>query len=77
VSSIARADWRPAIARLDRPVLITCESGLKSMVADLIKSMVPSTRVELFDDAGHALFVDDAGRFNAVLDDFIQHLPAP
>ena len=77
VSSLARADWRPAIARLDRPVLITCESGLKSMVADLIKSMVPSTRVELFDDAGHALFVDDAGRFNAVLDDFIQHLPAP
>jgi len=75
VSSIGRADWRPAIAKLDRPVLITCEAALKSMAADLVKSMVPSARVELFDDAGHALFVDDADRFNAVLDNFLRHLP--
>jgi len=75
VSSISRADWRPAIAKLDRPVLITCETMLKSMAADLIKSMVPSARVELFEDAGHALFVDDADRFNAILDDFLQHPP--
>lgn len=75
VSSISRADWRPDIVKLDRPVLITCQTGLKSVAADLVKSMVPSTRVELFDDAGHALFVDDADRFNAVLEDFVQHLP--
>ncbi len=74
VLTITRADWRPAIARLDRPVLITCETALKGPAADLIKSMVPSARVELFDDAGHALFVDDATRFNAVLEDFLQHL---
>ncbi len=75
VGSISRADWRPAIAKLDRPVLVMCETALKSMAADLVASTVPGTRVELFDDAGHALFVDDAARFNAVLDDFLQHLP--
>jgi len=40
------------------------------------KSMVPSTRVELFDNAGHALFVDDSTHFNAVLEDFLQNLPS-
>ena len=74
VSSVGRADWRPAIAKLDRPVLIACETGLKSMAADPVKSLVPSARVELFDDAGHALFVDDADRFNSVLEDFLLHL---
>jgi non-heme chloroperoxidase len=75
VSSISRADWRPAISKLDRPVLITCQAAMKSVAAELVKSMVPSARVELFDDAGHALFVDDAERFNAVLDDFLLHPP--
>ncbi len=74
VTSIGRASWRPAVAKLDRPVLIMCETGLKSMAADFVKSMVPSARIELFGDAGHALFVDDADRFNSVLDDFLLNL---
>lgn len=76
VGSISRADWRPAIAKLDRPVLVVCQTAMKTAAADLIVSLVPSTRVELFDDAGHALFVDDAARFNSVVEDFLQHLPA-
>jgi non-heme chloroperoxidase len=75
VGSISRADWRPAIAKIDRPVLILCQAAGKSMAADLVLSIVPSTRVETFDDAGHALFVDDAARFDALLEDFVQHLP--
>lgn len=77
VGSIARADWRPAISKLDRPVLITCQAATRSMAADLIKSIIPSARLELFEDAGHALFVDDAERFNSVLEGFIVHLPSP
>lgn len=76
VSSISRADWRPALAKLDRAVMIVCQTAMKSFVADTIVSARPSTRVEVFEDAGHALFVDDAARFNIVLDDFLQHLPA-
>ena len=44
------------------------------MAADLVASDVPGTRVELFDNEGHALFVDDAPHFNAVLEEFLQNL---
>jgi len=73
--SACRLASRP-LAKVDRPVLVTCETPLKAMAADPVVSAIPSGRVELFEDAGHALFVDDADRFDAVLDDFIQHLPA-
>lgn len=74
VSSISRANWHPALAKLDRPVLVVCQAPMKSMAADPVVSVVPSARVEVFEDAGHALFVDDAERFNTVLEDFIRHL---
>lgn len=75
VSAISRASWHAALAKLDRPVLVVCQTPLKSMAADPIVSVVPSARIELFADAGHALFVDDAERFNAVLEDFMSHQP--
>jgi len=75
VSFISRADWRPALAKIDRPVLVMCQAQLKPMAADLVVSAIPSARVELFEDAGHALFVDDAERFNALLGSFILNLP--
>ncbi len=77
VTSIARDDWRPAIAKIDRPVLVACETRMKAMAADPITAKIPTARVEIFADAGHALFVDDADRFNALLDDFIQHSNGP
>lgn len=75
VSAISRADWRPALARIDRPVLVMCQAQLKAMAADPVVSAIPTARVELFEDAGHALFVDDAERFDALLGEFILHLP--
>jgi pimeloyl-ACP methyl ester carboxylesterase len=36
----------------------------------------PKTRVELFEEAGHALFVDEPERFNRVLDSFSRSLKA-
>lgn len=74
VSSISRADWSAAIRRLDRPVLVMCEAALKAMAADPITALVPSARIELFDDAGHALFVDDADHFNKTLEAFIDEV---
>jgi microsomal epoxide hydrolase len=76
VSAIGRPDWTPAIRKIDRPLMVVCQLRLKPMAADLIQRLVPSTRTEFFEGAGHALFVDDAERFNNVLDDFIAHLPA-
>jgi non-heme chloroperoxidase len=76
VSSVGRADYGPALKKMDRPVMVVCETQLKRMAADPVQSVVPSARVELFEDAGHALFVDDAERFNKTLEDFIAHLPS-
>ena len=35
----------------------------------------PGTRIELFERAGHALFVDEPERFNTLIEDFVQSLP--
>jgi non-heme chloroperoxidase len=75
LSSVSRADWRPAMAKLDRPVLVMCETSIQAMTADPIKKNVPTAQVEAFADAGHALFVDDAERFNTVLEEFVKKLP--
>jgi non-heme chloroperoxidase len=76
LSAVSRTDWKPAIAKLDRPVLVMCESSIQAMTADPIKKNVPTAQVEVFADAGHALFVDDAERFNSALEDFVKSLPA-
>ena len=39
--------------------------------AKIVKTKLPSARVENFEDAGHALFVDDAERFNKLVDEFV------
>jgi non-heme chloroperoxidase len=76
LSSVSRADWGPAMAKLDRPVLVMCESAIQAMTADPIKKNVPTAQVEAFADAGHALFVDDAERFNNVLESFLKNMLA-
>jgi non-heme chloroperoxidase len=40
--------------------------------AELIASSVPGSQAEVFEDAGHCLFVDDADRFNTELDNFLK-----
>lgn len=76
VSSVGRLDYSPAIKKMDRPVMVVCETQLKALAADPVQGLLPTARVELFENVGHALFVDDAAHFNSVLDDFIVHLPA-
>jgi len=53
--------------------------GLRSAAQDASggpgEAAVPSARIEVFEEARHALFVDDAERFDKTLDDFIAHLP--
>jgi len=40
--------------------------------AELITSTVPGSQGEVFEDAGHCLFVDDADRFNSLLEAFMK-----
>jgi len=64
-------DNRPALAKFARPtLLVVTKSPFDAVYLDMQKR-IPGSRLEQFDDAGHALFVDDAERFNALLDQFL------
>jgi non-heme chloroperoxidase len=71
---LARPDWTPAINKVDKPVLaVTTKEN--HAAGDEIKQHIPSAQTEIFEDAGHALFVDNASRFNTALEKFINTLP--
>lgn len=67
-------DNRPAVAKINKPTLIVgANKDLVPQFQEMQKS-IPGARFELFDDAGHALFVDDADKFNTLLDEFLTSL---
>ena len=71
------ADYRSAAAKIDKPTLFCyAESPYMSPAQQKeIQAGVKDARLEVFHGAGHALFVDDAARFNIVLQDFLTGLP--
>lgn len=68
-------DRAATLAKIDRPTLIVSASyggDLKYLKTQQnMERRIRGSRLEIFEDAGHALFVDDANRFNALLDDFL------
>ncbi len=68
---IARPDWSAVFPKLARtPVLYVGTTRLEKQV-DVLRAAVPNLQSEVFEDAAHALFVDDADRFNTVLASFL------
>jgi microsomal epoxide hydrolase len=68
---VPRTYWREAIYSTDKPVLYVVRPGLAGQAENLARHH-PAAQSEIFADAGHALFVDDAQRFNAVMDEFLR-----
>lgn len=68
---LPREHWRGIARGLARPLLYVVASGLAGQ-AENLKRNRPATRVEVFGEAGHALFVDDPERFNRLLGDFVE-----
>jgi non-heme chloroperoxidase len=67
-------DLRPALKKIDKPTLIVAaKSGFLNLI-QAIQPQIAGSRLEIFEDAGHALFVDDAERFNSLLDEFLRSL---
>ena len=65
-------DNRQALAKIDKPTLIVV-ARVKSWMQffeDLHKR-IRNSRLEVFEDAGHALFVDEYARFNSLVDVFL------
>lgn len=71
---VAVQDWSPSLSKLNnKPVMFVYNPNMQK-TADLLKSKIPGVRLEMFSDTGHALFVDDAPKFNKLIDDFVSAL---
>jgi microsomal epoxide hydrolase len=77
IGVLGHPDWSSALAKLaNTPVLFIYEDNLKKQADGLVEKL-PSIKTELFVGSGHALFVDEAEKFNQTLDRFISGLRAP
>ncbi len=66
-----RTYWKEAVYATTRPVLYVVRPRWAAQAENLVRNR-PGTETEIFTDAGHALFVDEAARFNALLDGFLR-----
>jgi non-heme chloroperoxidase len=66
-------DRRPMLSKVNKPVLYVGRSASRRQ-AENVKQALPAARVEIFEGAGHALFVDEPERFNKLLADFLASL---
>jgi len=66
-------DIRPALTKIKIPVLAAM-TPRNRLAAELVTAMVPDSQAEIFENAGHCLFVDEADRFNSLLKGFLEKL---
>lgn len=67
------ADGQAALAKIDKPVLLVVARNPAPWMQlyEEMQRKIPDCRLEVFEHAGHALFVDEAERFNALLAEFL------
>ncbi len=66
-----REYYKSVIYREAVPVLYAITPRFKEQ-GDALKARLPTARVSIYPEAGHALFVDAADRFNADVDRFVE-----
>lgn len=67
---VPRSYWKEAILSTAVPVLYAVRPHLQGQAENLLIDR-PNTTIALFPKAGHALFVDEPTRFNALLQQFL------
>jgi non-heme chloroperoxidase len=68
-----REHWRAAAHRVKVPLLYVVTPQFAEQAKNLKRNR-PTTEIAVFEGAGHALFVDEPVRFNALLADFVSRL---
>jgi len=71
-----RAHWRRITHGFTKPLLYVVTPQFEAQARNLEKNR-PATQIEIFRDAGHALFVDEPERFNSLLAQFAARLARP
>jgi microsomal epoxide hydrolase len=69
---VPRSFWREAIFSTNKPVLYIVRPHLSGQANNLLIDR-PNTQIAIFPSAGHALFVDAAPRFDAVMANFLRN----
>lgn len=70
-----REHWRDVAWAFRKPLLYVVTPQFAEQARNLVRNR-PGTRVEVFAEAGHTLFVDEPQRFNALMENFLVSLPA-
>ena len=70
---LPREHWRDIAWAFPKPLLYVVTPQFAEQAANLRKHR-PGTRIEVFKQAGHALFVDEPQRFNALIEEFVRGL---
>ena len=66
-----RTYWKDAVYSVRKPVLYIVRPRFAGQAGNLAAKR-PDTEAVIFETAGHALFVDEAARFDSLLDGFIR-----
>ena len=68
---VPRSYWREAVYATTRPVLYVVRPKWEAQARNLQRNR-SGTEIEIFPNAGHALFVDESARFNAIVESFMR-----
>lgn len=75
VADLFGADRTAALAKFDRPTLVVVAADSPELQAQRdMAAAIPQARLEVIEQAGHAVFVDQPGRFAATLARFLDGL---
>jgi microsomal epoxide hydrolase len=69
-----REYYKKAVLALDVPLWYAITPRLAEQSLELTQTH-PRASVTVFDEAGHALFVDSAAQFNRGLKEFLERMP--
>ena len=73
---VPRSYWKEAVYATKVPVLYVVRPRWVAQGETLVRNR-PNTEMEVFEDAGHALFVDEPARFNSVTERFLRRFIWP
>lgn len=65
-----RQHWRDIARSFPKPLLYVVTKEFAEQAHNLAKNR-PGTRIEVFEEAGHALFADEPARFNELIERFV------
>ena len=70
-------DYETVLQALDKPLMYVRRGDVgpaRLQYVETIRAEVPTARIEVFENSGHALFLDEPEKFNATLEDFIRSI---